>query len=175
MSLPVVKHISYTKLAITPKAVLSFIIRTSQFRFADGRLPIVFVAEFWTLSSQVKNPQRFGGYIFLRFQVEWGKGRNHPGGTNIKNQSHFLDSFQNFVHDNGHLPSSGSFRVGLSILLWVYREIFVIPSRQMLEFCLKIITSVQSQHSQNIISLLYIISALETFFVKYITNRVLCS
>jgi len=45
----------------------------------------------------------------------------------------------------------------------------------MLEFYLKIIKLFRSQHSQNIISLLYIISALGTFCVKYITNRVLCS
>lgn len=117
-------------------------------------------------SSQVKKPQRFGGYICLRFQVERGKGRNYTGRTNIKSQSHFLDSFQNFFHDNGRLPSSGSFRVGLSTLLWVYREIFLIPSRQMLEFYLKISTSVRSQYSHNIIPLLYIISALGTFCVN---------
>jgi hypothetical protein len=50
MSLSMVKNIGYTELAVTPNAVLCFIIRTPQFRFADGRLPIVFVAEFLTMS-----------------------------------------------------------------------------------------------------------------------------
>lgn len=126
-------------------------------------------------SSQVKKPQCFGSHICLRFQVESGKRRKYTGGTNIKSQSYFLDSFQNLFQDNGRLPSSGTFRVGLSILLWAYREIFLIPSRQMLEFYLKISTPIRSQHSHNIIALIYIISALETFCVKYITNRALCS
>jgi len=45
-----VKTIGYTNVDVTPNAELCFIIRTSQFRFADGRLRIVFATEFWTLS-----------------------------------------------------------------------------------------------------------------------------
>jgi hypothetical protein len=55
MYLLMVKNIGYTKLAVTPNTVLCFIIRTSQFRFADGRLPNVFVAEYTVHLLRSKN------------------------------------------------------------------------------------------------------------------------